>query len=248
MWNHLVGIRRGWYLTYVNLRAESSRAGEGERIAWDDLVAGYRAGDVDQQSLLLPLLREACPRILRKLDRYLTVDEVEELTGRVLDRLVGRGKLESYRGPGSFLPWFRSVVRNERRDYLREKQRDREHTDGTLIHPVTGEEQAVDPQGRPPSENPDPVRAVLCREIMASFLDCLGRQSEADREILRRKLVDHQGYEELAAAMSLSEHQAHLRFFRARKRIAACLEGLGYSADKVFSGSGKDPARGDVLS
>ncbi|MCB1070046.1 MAG: sigma-70 family RNA polymerase sigma factor [Kiritimatiellae bacterium] len=218
------------------------------QIKLDDLVAGYCKGDPAKTDLLLAMLHVIVPKILRKADKGLTDDEVEELSSRTMDRLHGQGKLKLYRGPGKFLGWVRTVVFNVRRDYLRGVRHERDNIAGPLIDGETGRERPVDPAGRSPSGHPDPVRAVLCREIMDSFLNCLGRQSDHDRELLRRRLVDHQEYGQIAAATGISEAQAHLRFFRARKKMAECLSAFGYGPDEMFSGSRKDSGKGGVLS
>lgn len=200
-------------------------------IDWDALHAGYvRGDDARAAELFGHITHDILPRILAKYDPSLNEDQIRELVARINHKLHAKRRLHQYKGPQKFLGWLRQLAINERADYFRELQK------RTGIFPISKDDPNVPPlegddgQGAPSSRH-NPREAAQEGEIKLMIATCLGRLSNDDREVIERRLQNNETYEQIAASTGVPADKAYLRFFRARSRLAACLEKSGAKKD-----------------
>ncbi|HMO52155.1 MAG TPA: sigma-70 family RNA polymerase sigma factor [Kiritimatiellia bacterium] len=183
---------------------------------WDSLHDGWREDDKQKTDLLFAYLYDAIPLLLLRIDPHLKPQEVEELAAALIARLFTNRQLEQYQPNRKFFGWLYRIVVNARADYLRRLKKIRE-----VFGPSMDDDDWIEkPSDRTGPGSFNPAQEVIHAETMDILLDCLKELSPSDHDLLLRRLVHGEEYEDIAASLGITAGRVHTRVCRARTRWA----------------------------
>jgi len=152
----------------------------------------------------------------------LTSDDVEELTSRLLAKLVeALPRFEYDPGKGTFRGWLKTVVHHELTNFARERRRLPGLQSG-------GKSTIFELLGQHPAGLDDLVAGLHDRSegMLRSVQDAMNEVEAACQgeerkswEVFRRIFVAGEGIEAVAAACGLSYHAAAMRVQRIKKKV-----------------------------
>lgn len=120
--------------------------------------------------------------------------------------------------------WLRQLAKDRmidlhRRHHAQRRTVDREQP----MHGRFGDQSSLDLAAQLPDHELTPAAATIRKELEQRFLEALDHLSDADREMIVMRHVEHLGNSEVATALQLSEAAAGMRYLRALRRLKVIL-------------------------
>jgi RNA polymerase sigma-70 factor (ECF subfamily) len=162
-----------------------------------------------------PLIHRYSPRVFATARRYARRDsEVEDIVQEVWSKAWQ--KLASYRGDAPFEHWLMRLAIHTCYDFLRQHQRNREHTFTELTQPEEDwlSRHVADPGSAP--EDSDAARQLIDR--------ALNMLSPPARLVLTLLEIEDRPVKEISALTGWSVPLVKVRAFRARAELKKCLQ------------------------
>jgi len=195
-----------------------------------ELVRAAGTGDLAARNALMERHRAALRRLVQfRLDRRLAgrVDASDVVQDVLLE---ANRRLQDYLTDPQmpFHLWLRHLARDRmidlhRRHHALRRTVDREQP----LHGRFGDQSSLDLAAQLPDQELTPAAATIRKELEQRFLEALDHLSDADREMIVMRHVEHLGNSEAAATLNLSEAAAGMRYLRAIRRLKAVLMDAG---------------------
>ena len=164
-----------------------------------------------------PLVVKYSPRLFGTARRYARREsEVEDIVQEIWAKAYQR--LGSFRGEAPFEHWLMRLAVRTCYDFLREHQRNREHSFTDLTEP---EDDWLERFAAAPGEAPEDAEAA--RQLVGRLLDML---SPSARLIITLLEIEDRTVKEIAALTGWSVPLVKVRAFRARAEMRKCLQRL----------------------
>lgn len=164
-----------------------------------------------------PLVVKYSPRLFGTARRYARREsEVEDIVQEIWAKAYQR--LGSFRGEAPFEHWLMRLAVRTCYDFLREHQRNREHSFTDLTEP---EDDWLERFAAAPGEAPEDAEAA--RQLVGRLLDML---SPSARMIITLLEIEDRTVKEIAALTGWSVPLVKVRAFRARAEMRKCLQRL----------------------
>ena len=194
--------------------------------AWStgELLSRWRAGDADAGERLCERFHADVERRVRRSSLWAVLRQRYESADLVQDfwiEYLRKPEAFEHRGEGSFASWLATVV-HHRLVHLYRQGNARKNGGGEVLDVLGGD---LEPRARPlpgRSEQPTPTSAARISELGEVAARLLSPE-----ELLVWDLCDVQGFTSVEVAGSLERSDAGVRgvLHRARKKLAAALEG-----------------------
>lgn len=181
-----------------------------------ELIKAVLAGDT---ASFEPLVAKYQPRVFATARRYARREsEVEDIVQEVF--LKAFSKLSSFRGESPFEHWLMRLTVRTCYDFLREHQRNREHS----LSEITEEESQWLEKVSSGAEKGDEDSAAAARMVIHKLLEGLSPES---RLIIQLLEIEEKSLKEIAQLTGWSIPMIKVRAFRARAAMRKTLEKLG---------------------
>ncbi len=175
-----------------------------------DLIARVLAGD---PSAFEPLIVRHQPKIFSTVRRYSRREsEVEDIVQEIFIKAFQ--KLSTFRSEAPFEHWLMRLAVRTCLDFLRQRQRNREHNVSDL-----GDEDS-DLMARSPGPAKDADRAAAARDLVEAVLSQL---SPPARLVITLLEIEERSVREIASLTGWSETLVKVRAFRARAEMKKAL-------------------------
>lgn len=191
--------------------------GTGETTGIDDarIVELVLGGDVDRFAFLLERHRRYVFGIVAG---HVPAGDVDETAHDVFVRAYR--SLPTWSGAGEFRHWLAGIAVRTCRDFWRRRYRRRE----TAMSDLSGEQEERVERTTPDERTPGVDELLERREAEELLQAAMAGLSPTDRTILRLVNIEGRPVSEAAALLGLSESNAKVRGFRARRKLRTILE------------------------
>ncbi len=177
-------------------------------ILWIPVLLATQMSE-DDRAFMRRLFDEYQEMIMRQIWRKVPAQDVEDVFGDVMTRLVPHIALLRGLDEAGLRAYIYSATRSQISDYYRKRKAERKHI---AYMPDDDLETKVDP-------SVDVDQALLYEDQVRSFRRATRQLSEADRQLLEWRIVQKLDFEEIARRLEISVEAARKRMDRARKRL-----------------------------
>jgi RNA polymerase sigma-70 factor (ECF subfamily) len=130
-------------------------------------------------------------------------------------------KISDFRGDAQFSTWMTSIVVNQARNRLQQRQIQEKRTAYSLDSPFPGSDGDARPEQ--PANGLSVLQQMEEEEIRQALQRCIAALTPEFREVLVLRDMQDMPYDQVGAALNLREGTVKSRLFRARDAVKDCV-------------------------